>query len=94
MGGAGDVEDEPIRRVGRDERRVPQRPDRKPLQAGEIGRHVRLEDGDLRMHRLGDRNRQAGVEAERQGGGVGRVDQPTGTFATGDDERPIRRRRV
>ena len=55
-GGAGDVEHEPVGRVGRDERRVSQSPDREPLECGLVGGEIGLDHGDMRVHGLRDRD--------------------------------------
>jgi hypothetical protein len=64
MGGAGCVDHQPVRRIGRDDRRVaPQRPEREPVEGSRVGRRVRVLDDQARHNSLRRGRRHANAQA-------------------------------
>ena len=70
MRAAGDVEQQAVRRIEPDQRRVAVAPVGDRFEQRDVGARVGLRDRDRRMHRARIRERHAGAQAERRRGVV------------------------
>ena len=70
MRAAGDVEQQPVRRIEPDQRRIAVAPVGDRFEQREVGMRVRIRDRDPRMHRARVGERHADLEAERRRGVV------------------------
>ena len=64
MRAAGDIEQDAVRRIERDERRIALAPFRDGLEQPAVGRRVLRNDGETGVHGAGLRQRHAGPQAQ------------------------------
>ena len=90
MRAAGDVEQQAVRRIEPDQRRIAVAPVGDRFEQREIRALVGLHDRDRRMHRARIRERHAGAQAERRRGVVHGREPQRAFDRGGDDQRFIR----
>ena len=64
MRAAGDVEQQPVRRIEADQRRVAVAPVGDRFEQAPVGLRIGIRDGELRIHRARVGERHAGLEPE------------------------------
>jgi|CXWJ01.1.fsa_nt_gi hypothetical protein len=94
MIGAGRVDDDAVRRLGRyDWREALQNPGRETLQCFGVRNRIGVLNDETRHENLGFRDRHADTKAGGVGRGVRRQHHPPAPFAANQDERRLSRRR-
>ena len=94
MGRAGRIDHQPVRRIGRDDRRVkPKRPQRQPIEGFGVGRKVCIHDDQARNERLRLGRRHADPQTGALCRRIRGQHHPPPSITADQDQRRFSRRR-